>query len=300
MGNTTAMTIDFEKEKNIKASAITAAVCGLLFLLFFFLQWSLPQIPEPDFGEGIEVNLGNSETGFGDVAPQIPGEPAATEEAQTSPVASAPSTSATNITGDENEADDAPVVNKPVIKPAAKPVSDIKPAVTKPVPTNNNTPAPPVPKPKAVFKGGTTAGTGGNRADSYNGIRDQGIAGGKGDQGNPNGNPNSDSYTGNAASGNGGAGGSGGVSIRNGLDGRRITKLPSFEDDFNENAKVAVDITVDKSGNVTVAIVNPRGTTTTNQNIRNIALRKARSLKLNAGTAEEQTGTLVFSFKLRG
>lgn len=299
MSNYANMTINFEKEKNIKASAITVAVCGLLFLLFFFLQWSLPQIPQPDYGEGIEVNLGNSETGLGDIAPQIPGEPAATEDVKTSPVAANTQNEQTNITGDENEADDAPVVNKTVNKPVNKPVSNVKTPVTKPT-TNNTTPTPPAPKPKAVFNGGTTAGTGGNRADSYNGIKDQGIAGGKGDQGKPNGNPNSDSYTGNAASGNGGAGGNGGVSIRNGLDGRRITKLPSFEDDFNENAKVAVDITVDKSGNVTVAVVNPRGTTTTNQNIRSIALRKARSLKLNAGTAEEQTGTLVFSFKLRG
>ena len=42
---------------------------------------------------------------------------------------------------------------------------------------------------------------------------------------------------------------------------------PSFEDDFNENAKVAVDITVDAGGNVTSASVNPRGTTTTNANV---------------------------------
>ena len=87
MSNYANMTINFEKEKNIKASAITVAVCGLLFLLFFFLQWSLPQIPQPDYGEGIEVNLGNSETGLGDIAPQIPGEPAATEDVKTSPVA---------------------------------------------------------------------------------------------------------------------------------------------------------------------------------------------------------------------
>jgi len=300
MGNYATMTIDFEKEKNIKASVITAAICALLFLLFFFLQWSLPQIPAPDYGEGIEVNLGNSETGLGDIAPQIPGEPAQTEDVKTSPVASAPVTNQANITGDENEADDAPVVNKTVTKPATKPVSDIKPVVTKPAITNNTTPTPPAPKPKAVFTGGTATGTGGNRADSYNGVRDQGIAGGKGDQGKPNGNPNSDSYTGNAAKGNGGAGGGDGVRIKNGLNGRQITKYPSFEDDFNENAIVAVDITVDKLGNVIAAVVNPRGTSTTNQNIRSIALRKARSLKLNAGTAEEQTGTLVFSFKLRG
>jgi hypothetical protein len=75
--------------------------------------------------------------------------------------------------------------------------------------------------------------------------------------------------------------------------------LPAFEDDFNENAKVAVDITVDQTGNVIAANVNPKGTTTTNSTIRNIALRKARTLKLNAAASEEQSGTLVFEFKLR-
>ncbi|MBA4139851.1 MAG: energy transducer TonB, partial [Segetibacter sp.] len=110
----------------------------------------------------------------------------------------------------------------------------------------------------------------------------------------PNGNPNSDSYKGNASSGNSG------VRIRSGLSGRRFTKLPSFEDDFNENAKVAVDITVDAGGNVTNAAVNPRGTTTTNASVRAIALRKARQLKLNAGGDDEQTGTIVFDFKLKG
>ena len=125
-------------------------------------------------------------------------------------------------------------------------------------------------------------------------MRNQGIAGGKGDQGKPNGNPASDSYTGNGGTGKGG------VSIRSGLSGRRFTHLPSFTDEFNENAKVAVDITVNQSGNVIDATINPRGTTTTDQNIRGIALSKAKQLKLNAGTADEQTGTIVFDFKLRG
>jgi hypothetical protein len=56
---------------------------------------------------------------------------------------------------------------------------------------------------------------------------------------------------------------------------------------------------VDGSGAVTAATINPRGTTTTNTNIRNITLRKARSLKLNGANTDEQTGTLVFSFRLR-
>ncbi len=301
MSNTQSMSVSFEKEKNLKASAYTGMICMLLFLLFFFLQWTLPNIPPPDFGEGIEVNLGNSETGLGNPAPKIPGEPSITEDPKTAPPKTVQdNTPQPKIKTDEYADADAPAVNNTKTKVVTKPVVNPPTVVKKPTSATitHTTPAPP--KPKAVFKGGTSTTTSGNRADSYNGVKDQGIAGGKGDQGNPNGNPNSDSYKGNAASGNGGSGGSGGVSIRSGLNGRRITKLPSFEDDFNENAKVAVDITVDKAGNVTMAIVNQRGTTTTNQNIRNIALRKARSLKLNSGNAEEQTGTLVFNFKLRG
>ena len=57
---------------------------------------------------------------------------------------------------------------------------------------------------------------------------------------------------------------------------------------------------VDKNGTVTSATVNPRGTTTSNSNIRAIALRKAHELKLNTGSEDEQTGTIVFNFKLRG
>ena len=67
---------------------------------------------------------------------------------------------------------------------------------------------------------------------------------------------------------------------------------------FNENAKVAVDIIVNSSGQVIGATVNPKGTTTTNANIRNIAIKKAKMLRLNAGTDPEQKGTIVFSFKI--
>lgn len=300
MINAQSMSVSFEREKNIKASAYTALICILLFLLFFFLQWTLPQIPVPSFGEGIEVNLGNSETGQGDIAPLIAGDPSATEaQKSAAPKSVQQPSNQPKINADETADGDAPAISKPsktVTKPLTAPPSIVKKAA--PITVTNPIPTPP--KPKAVFKGRTSNETSGNNADSYNGAQNQGIAGGKGDQGNPNGNPNSDSYKGNAASGKAGNGGNGGVSIRSGLDGRRITKLPSFEDEFNENAKVAVDITVDKSGNVTLAVVNQKGTTTTNQSIRNIALQKARGLKLNSGSDESQTGTLVFNFKLRG
>lgn len=313
MSNFANMSPAFEREKNIKAATYTAIVCAMLFIIFFFAKWTLPQIIQPPLQEGIEVNLGYSDQGSGTVAPQAPGEPAAAKEENVSPPAAAkpqPIGTEENIKGDENEADDAPAVNKttkPVVKHTTepkttpvKPRENIKPVVrSAPAKTRANTqpvsnPAPAPPRPKALYKGGSNNGSGGNGADSYNGVSNQGIAGGRGDQGNPNGNPNSDSYKGNASSGNSG------VRIRSGLSGRRFTRLPSFEDDFNENAKVAVDIRVDKSGNVIAAVVNPRGTTTTNGTIRSIATRKAMQLKLNAGEEDEQTGTILFDFKLKG
>jgi hypothetical protein len=274
------MHYSFEQQKNLKATGITAVITVVLFLIFFYVHYTKPVAPEPLTGEGIEVNLGNSETGIGDIAPEVPGAPA--EEIKSSTVPKATEAATEPVTNTSNPSDDDVAVNNN--KPAKKAVPTV--TITKPLPA---------PKPKAVFKG-TTTGTGGNNADTYNGVRNQGIAGGKGDQGNPNGNPNSDSYTGNAASGKGGMGG---VEIRSGLDGRRITRLPSFEDDFNENAKVAVNITVDASGTVIAASINPRGTTTTNSTIRNIALRKARTLKLSSGNSGDQSGTLIFNFKLR-
>ena len=295
MANSIYMHTDFERNKNLKASGITVLICGLLLIVFFFVQWTLPIITPPIIDAGIEVNLGNSETGLGDIAPQTPGEPAKEEMPVTQQVKAAqPISQPQNIATDDNETDNAAEINKPskaVIK--TKPTNNTTPIIKKP--KADLPPAPPVPKPRAQmgkYAGGN--GSGGNNGDTYNGVKNQGIAGGTGDQGKPNGNPKSDSYTDNGGTGNSG------VSIRSGLTGRRFAKLPSFEDDFNEPAKVAVDIVVDKNGTVTAATVNPRGTTTTNSSIRSIALRKARELKMNAGSDDEQSGTIVFNFKLKG
>lgn len=296
MAQSYLMTVDqFEKQKNVKAGAYTAGICALLALMLVFVSWQAPKVVPPDpplDQQGIEVNLGTGETGLGTDQPLLPGDPAPE-------TASAPPQTTTNDAADDNTADD-PESNVAVTK-TEKPKTDIKKptenakktvANTKPV--TNPTPAPQ--KPKAVFNGKTAPnsnGTGGNGADSYYKGSNQGVAGGKGDQGKPGGSPTSDSYNGNGR-------GSGGIRISSGLGGRRISSVPAFEDEFNENAKVAVDVVVNASGSVIGATVNPRGTTTTNNNIRQIAVRKAKSLKFNSANDEEQRGTLIFDFKLKG
>ncbi len=289
------MTSDFEAQKNIKAGSYTAGICAALFILFFFIRWTTPTFPQPATEDGIEVNLGNSDAGLGTDQPLEPGEPAPREQQHyTPPQPVAEKENIKDVETDDRE-EDAPVIKRPVVaKPDATKIADKDEKEKRPVkvtqPTAVPTPAPP--KPKAVFKGASGNGTGGNEAETYKKGGDEGIAGGHGDQGKPGGDPDSKNY-----SGNGGTGKSG-VSISRGLQGRRFSGLPSFEDDFNENAKVAVDIRVDETGKVTSAVYQPRGSTTGSATLKNIAVRKALQIKFNAG-GEESLGTIVFNFRLK-
>lgn len=290
-----------ETSKNIKAGTITGIICGLLVLLLFMVSWTTPVPAVQPIEEGIEVNLGNSETGLGDEAPLVPGDPALIAD---QPKTVVPITPTENVAEKEKETNDndkeapnvtVPVVKKdnnkpvkiitepikPVIKPVAKPVvaPDPKPVVRKPV---------------AVYNGGSSSNTGGNQADDFNKKNNQGISGGNGDQGKSNGTTTSDNYTG------GGGSGKSGVSVSRGLQGRRISKVPSFEDDFNENAKIAIDVKVDENGVVVGANFQPKGSTTSNASMREIAIKKAKQIKFSPSDAGESSiGTLIFNFKVQ-
>ena len=323
--------VNTETSKNIQASALTLFTCAAIGIFFFLSHWTIQPAPVPVLDSGIEVNLGYGDEGFGDIAPLVPGDPApdiaAAPEESAAPMieeeAMESSSKSTNVVSEEIAVHKNVVKNEdkaaPIIKTTAKPKAVTKPA--KPVekltatetvkknttPAKTTTTATPVKRntttassgagtsttaqPKAVYRGGT--GTEGNRADSYNGVTNQGVAGGRGDQGRAGGNLTSDSYTGNGGTG------TSGVSIREGLSGRRIVAYPSLSDKFDQNARVAVKIVVDANGNVTSASINPKGTTTTSSNIRNIALTKAKQLKLSKSTSKIQSGTILFNFRLK-
>ena len=297
------MNSQFESQKNAKAGTFTGVVIGLLVLVFFIVSWTIPTIPPPPIDQGIEVNLGNSDQGLGDIAPQIPGEPSRSVKEVNSP----PKTTAVKavavkaVETDDNDKEAPPVVvHKPAVStpkaldiPKKENTNPVKTVVPKPKVIENHKHE--TPKAVAVYKGGNGTGAGGNNADTWNGAKNQGVAGGKGDQGKINGNPNSNNYDGNGGTGHSG------VSISKGLSGRRISRLPSFEDDFNENAKVAVDVKVDKAGSVISATYQPRGSTTSDAGLREIALRKARQIKFSSATdgVDEQVGTIIFNFRLK-
>jgi hypothetical protein len=290
-----SMTDNFESEKNLKATGYTAVICALLLILMLYISWTQPVIVPPVVEEGIEVNLGNSDQGLGTDQPYLPGKPSAEDKEKYTPPKQAvvEKEPVKDVETDDNNKEEAPVVKKAVVtKPNATKIPDkeiVKKAV-RPVKVPETTPTPPKPHPKAVFHGTNGAGTGGNEADDYKPGGNQGVAGGRGDQGKPGGDPNSTNYT-------GGGHGNSGVSISRGLGGRHITGTPAFTDEFNENAKVAVDITVDGNGNVVEAHYSPRGSTTSDANYKAIAERKAKQVKFSSGS-DESSGTIIFNFKI--
>lgn len=211
------MQLNFEQQKNIKAGIYTTLICVLLFLLFFIFNWeqAAPTIipPVPSF---IEVNLGNSETGAGDVAPQ-------SKEAPAPEIGNSKMVKASSSTKDNHINNSVTDENDEAIK-SSNTKNKLK-----------SSPIPPAPKPKALmgkYAGGNSKG--GNQQDSYNDVKDQGIAGGKGDQGVANGSIDGKSYT-----------GQGGPFVTKGD--RRITKAYQFNGDV-EPATIYAEIEVNPSG----------------------------------------------------
>lgn len=293
------MSSDFEKAKNVKAGTITGVISGCLLLFFFLVSWSVPVVVPPPVEEGLEVNLGNSDDGLGEVQPLIPGAPAAAEQEVNTPPKAANTAvqdvRAIETDDNDTEAPDVSVHKPKVSNPKSTNVPTKENTTLKKQQTNNKpqvveNPAPAPPRPKATYKGGDGSGPGGNNADTWNNSRSEGNTTGSGDRGKINGDPNSKNYD-----GFGGSGGSG-YTIQGNLRGRAIVKQPSFRDDFNENAKVAVDLSVNAAGVVTSATYQPLGSTTSNATMKAIALGKAKGLKFAAG--EEQRGTIIFNFKV--
>lgn len=288
-----------ESKKNIQAGGYTALVCVLMLVIFIFVKWGMPPLPEPPVDEGIEVNLGNSDAGLGTDQPFQPGPPAPVNEPQAyvPPKAEPAKEDVKDIETDDKE-EDAPVIKKPpVAKPEATKVPEKEVVKSKPVknPQPVETPAPPVRRPKATMGAVNGTGAGGNEATTYKRGGNEGIAGGTGDQGRPGGNPDSKNYT-------GGGRGNSGIAIKSGLSGRTFTKVYTYTDDFNENATVAVDIKVDQNGNVISASYQPRGSTTSESFFKEKAIEIVRRSKLNANPngPQEQTGTVAVKFKVRG
>jgi outer membrane biosynthesis protein TonB len=287
---------EFENKKNIKALLWTIGVHAAIFLACFLLAFTSPP-PLPNQDMGMEINLGNSPEGTGDIQPLNPNPPAVSAAAPSHAQASPASTHTGSEEEDVATQDkvDAPVIHKPERKVERKTEpKSIQPEKVRKVSRPVNVPVEPKPappKPKAIYSGGNSnSSNSGNNADQSNDSKGEGLTGKPGDQGAINGNPNATNHNGTYS-------GLGGNSLSYKLTGRSITEYPTREGDFNEPGRVRMSIAVDQNGNVT----SYRILSADNNTIAQLAIRKIKQLKFNAdnNAPVTQFGEVMFVFKLQ-
>ncbi len=273
----------------------------LLFLLLFLaLRTPLPLPGE----EGVEVNFGYDNTGYGQVQKDNPppkATPVPKQKVQPTPPLPEPETQSKQQ--DENltqEAEDAPVLEKKIEKkkpekkvekkPEKKPVEkvvpkeepkNVEPEPKKPAEEKTKEEPKPVVNQRALFKGSSKNKDG----------KSQGVTKGSGDQGKPHGYKDSDRYDGQGGKGKG-------IAFSLGGRGSKYLEKPSAK--FTETGTVVVSIWVDPTGKVVRAQVNPKGTTILDSGLRKTAVDAA----LNSTFAEDPTapslqrGTITYEFVL--
>jgi colicin import membrane protein len=303
----------------------TTLVHLLLFGMLIIVGFSTP--PPPDTEEGILVNFGTGETGIGDIEPSPP---AFKEESTAPPIkeivtpkraASKPVVKTKEDPLLSQNTEEAPIVKKaePSLKKpdpeavkkrlekieadkkikeeleAEREVKRKEEAEQKRIEAEQQRESDIKNRTKNALANSQ------NRGTSSTG---EGVAGGPGNQGDPNGSINSKvrgagSGTGTQGTGTGGAGGKGGISYS--LEGRGYKDLPLPKYDLQEGGKVVVEVSVDRSGKVVQAIPGAKGSTTLDASLlkvaRDAALRARFEVKQDA--PEIQKGTITYNFILK-
>jgi TonB family protein len=316
-----------EHKRGIIGTAIFHVVVLLLLILFgFFTPLPLPG------EEGILVNFGTSENGFGDIEPSpAKSEPAPVqqEEKEVPPppasAAQAKPTVAKEVAMKQDyektaAIDAAENKKRQEEKKRQDLLEEQRLAQAREAERIKNAEAERIRKTEAEKKAKEEADrkakeeqqrkineinsrTQGAFASTGNGTGGKGTGDGKsqgqtfpgGNQGVPTGDPNSNNY-GPGGSGNGSQGSGPSFS----LSGRSATSLPKPNYPGDDEGIVVVKITVDKNGNVTAAEPGVRGTTIMNQKFWQEAKQAALKAKFNTAPNAEayQQGTITYRFVL--
>jgi outer membrane biosynthesis protein TonB len=288
-------TFPSERGKGIAGTLIIHLVV-LLFLIF--AGFSLP--PLPDKEEGLLVNFGTDETGSGLIEPSPP----AVQEVTVPP----PPTAVPEKTADDQvltqNTEDAPVVKKadPEAEKkrlekkeadrkrreeleAEKIIKQQEEAERKRVEAEQQRQADIMNRTKNALANSKNAGTN---------STSEGVAGGAGNQGVPNGDVNAKLH----ADG-GGTGDKGTISYS--LGGRGVQELISPKYDIQKEGIVVVDISVDQDGNVTQATPGTKGSTVLDEDLLKVAKDAALKTKFEVkkDAPAVQKGTIKYIFKLK-
>lgn len=267
-----------QQENNFpKAFGIATALFAVLLAVCYFYVISSKL---PEFGTGgLVVNFGTAEEGMGDNYMTLD-EPSVSENAnntppdkvvpqqEPTPVASQQSSDKTVVTQDMDEAPE--VVTKENTKPTSTtPVITPEKKVSKPAVNEN-----------ALYKGKKNNGSG--TGDGTGTVA--------GNQGSVNGSNMASNY---------GEGGSGFGLV--GLPNRTFAVRPKIDDNGRQSGVVAVEVTVDRNGNVIRARAGAKGTTLPDAVLWEKCEKAALGSKFNSldQGPDQMTGIIPFIFKVR-
>jgi outer membrane biosynthesis protein TonB len=227
---------------SVVAHAVVIALC------YFFVRWSPPDPPLPEYG--VQMNFGIDPEGFGDlqslapantsdVTDAAPSTAEAIQENQPKQEAPQEATAPEEITSASTQEAESPV-EVPPTPPKKQPEPakpDPKPVVKTETKTSTN-PAPPSYKPATQQPGtGGVAGTGTAQAGNNNGDRPGKV----GDQGVKEGSLDAKGLYGKQGNGNG---------SNLDLAGWNWDSKPDKIDKFDEDGKIVFEIKVDDEGNL--------------------------------------------------
>ena len=142
---------------------------------------------------------------------------------------------------------------------------------------------------KNRFPGKNGNGTGGGTNGAGGDGTGRGNTGRAGNQGTPDGDPNSSNL-------NGIGHGPGSVS---GFGNRSVQSAPKLQENSQSEGRIVLYVCVNSDGRVVSADYKASGSTTTDEDLIAAATRNAMQYKFAAGSADKQCGTITYNFKLR-
>jgi colicin import membrane protein len=301
-----------EKGKGFVGSAIIHIV---LLALLISVSFSVP--PPPETGEGILVNFGTDDTGLGPIEPSPPA--GKTETSPTSPTIkekTSPPQLSSNAkkTADEplisQNTEDAPEVKKvnpedettnlKKIEADKKKKEELETERIRKKQEEDERKRIEAEEKRQSDIMNRTKNALANSKNSGTSSTSEGIAGGTGNQGDPRGSVDSKVRGEGGGLGTSGTGtGDKGPSYE--LKGRNNQKLPEPKYDYQDEGRVVVEVSVDRSGKVIQAVPGVKGSTTLNEYLLKVARDAAMEASFDAKPDAPlfQKGTITYNFFLK-
>ncbi|MFT6336528.1 MAG: membrane protein involved in colicin uptake [Saprospiraceae bacterium] len=292
-----------KEEENKQKGIIVSVVIHLLLLLLCLIPYMAIE-DKPEQLSGILVSFGSPENGSSDAAP-ISDNDQPTQDSKPSESSSA----------DDDSKSTAPAQEEAVSKPkeAAAPIQEITPISetsdiaakeAKKEKSKRDKEAAEADKLKsqaeerAKLEAQKKADEAAKKAalDAKKGQFSDLLGSGKGNnnntgnQGVPNGDPNSSALD-QLATGSGRIGG--------GLSNRGVLFEPEINDSSQKTGKVVIKVCVDKTGKISEAKFTQRGSTTTDKYLVDIATKAAKKYQFTPSDIETQCGNITIEFKVQ-